>query len=154
LKGAYAEVFAFVDPAKDDDIKIRDAFRSYNPAGQQERMVTLFQGLCAAAGLIPEKAAPARQRAPASRTATAAPRQTVAQMVRRAAVPIKPLPPRNNGSLPPALAGLLESLPDTNIGWTAADRDKFVTTFKAVLDFCIPVVARLKPENDGHEGPS
>src|SRR5664279_3507287 len=29
LKGAYADVFAFVDPTKDDDIRIRDAFRTY-----------------------------------------------------------------------------------------------------------------------------
>jgi hypothetical protein len=55
LKGAYAEVFAFVDPATDDEVRIRDAFRSYNPAGQQDRMVTLFQGLCVAAGLAPDK---------------------------------------------------------------------------------------------------
>src|SRR5688572_6029743 len=29
LKGAYADVFAFVDPAKDDPARIRDAFRNY-----------------------------------------------------------------------------------------------------------------------------
>ena len=27
-------------------------------------------------------------------------------------------------------------------GWTSAERDKFLTTFKAVLDFCIPVVSK------------
>ena len=40
-----------------------DAFRTYQPIGQQERMVLLFQGLCTAAGMIPEKvSAPARAR--------------------------------------------------------------------------------------------
>jgi hypothetical protein len=57
--------------------------------------------------------------------------------------------------LPPALSGLLESLPDASNGWTSTERDKFMTTFEAVLDFCIPVVAvRSKTENDGREGPS
>ncbi len=63
IKGAYADVFAFVDPAVDDDTRIRDAFRNYQPIAQQPRMVTLFKGLCAAAGLIGDK--PRAPRAPA-----------------------------------------------------------------------------------------
>jgi Family of unknown function (DUF5343) len=55
LKGAYADVFSYVDPTKVDEIHVRDAFRSYEPVGQQSRMVALFLGLCAAAGLIAEK---------------------------------------------------------------------------------------------------
>ena len=56
LKSSYADVFKFVDPKSDDESRIRDAFRSYQPQGQQERMVALFQGGCgAAAGLGPEK---------------------------------------------------------------------------------------------------
>jgi hypothetical protein len=45
--------------------------------------------------------------------------------------------------LPPALAGLLESLPKD--GWTVGERDKFVTMFKAVLDYVIPAV-EIAPE--------
>jgi hypothetical protein len=42
-----------------------DAFRTYQPIGQQERMVLLFQGLCRAAGIIPEKvSAPPRAPVP------------------------------------------------------------------------------------------
>jgi hypothetical protein len=33
----------------------------------------------------------------------------------------------------------MESLPSPEAGWTAADRDRFITTFKAVLDYAIPV---------------
>jgi hypothetical protein len=55
LRGAYAEVFSFIDPAQDSRERIRDAFRSYKPFGQQERMVTLFLGLCDYAGLIAER---------------------------------------------------------------------------------------------------
>lgn len=158
LKGAYAEVFAFVDPTQDDEIKIRDAFRSYNPAAQQERMVTLFRGLCAAAGLAPEKAAATpRPRAAPPRAAmsTPAPRSSLAQIVRRAAASTKSASPRHSsGSLPPALAGMLEELPDASDGWTKADRDKFYMTFGTVLDFCIPILKtphHPTKENDGQE---
>jgi hypothetical protein len=151
LKGAYAEVFAFVDPVKDDEIKIRDAFRSYNPAGQQERMVTLYQGLCAAAGLIPEKATPA---SPRSRGPAAPTNRPQGQIARRwpPAPPPKHTKSAATGSLPPALSGLLESLPNASDGWTKDERTKFITTFQAVLDFCIPVVAAHKTtENGGPE---
>ncbi len=147
LKSSYAEVFAFVDPTADDKTRIRDAFRGYNPIAQQSRMVTLFTGLCAAAGLMPEKAVPApRNHAP--RPAAAVPRPTPraanspvrnavqAQTGKRAAA--------NAYGLPPAIAGLVESLPSPEDGWTIAERDKFLTTFKAVLDFAIPVVSQKK----------
>ena len=55
LRAAYADALSFVDPAQDDETKIRDAFRAYKPVGQQPRMVTLFTGLFAVAGVRPEK---------------------------------------------------------------------------------------------------
>ena len=55
LQSAYADVLKFVDPAADDETKVRDAFRSYQPVGQQSRMITLFLGLLAAAGMAAEK---------------------------------------------------------------------------------------------------
>ena len=42
--------------------------------------------------------------------------------------------------LPPALSGLLEDLPTPPDGWTATERDKFLTTFKTILEYYIPVV--------------
>ena len=57
LDGVYADVIEFVDPSRDDETKIRDAFRLYQPHGQQPRMVSLFLGLYAAAGKAPERAA-------------------------------------------------------------------------------------------------
>jgi Family of unknown function (DUF5343) len=53
IRGAYAEVFSYVDPALDSPDRVRDAFRAYTPIGQQPRMVTLFMGLCEYAGLAP-----------------------------------------------------------------------------------------------------
>lgn len=58
VRDAYQMVFELVDPAKDSEIEIADAFRRFDPAGQRFRMVPLFLGLCAEAGIIPpEKAA-------------------------------------------------------------------------------------------------
>ena len=138
LKNAYADVFAFVDPSQDDEGKITDAFRSYEPAAQQRRMVILFRDLCMAAGLAPQKPAktekPSSTR-PAARAPTTRPTKAVpAQPNKRATT--------NAYGLPPAIAGVVESLPSPEEGWTAAERDKFITTFKAVLDYAIPVVQR------------
>lgn len=55
LNNAYADVLKFVDPATADETALRDAFRSYTPIGQRDRMVSLFIGLYAAAGIGPEK---------------------------------------------------------------------------------------------------
>jgi hypothetical protein len=160
LRSAYADIFAIVDPSKDDETRVRDAFRGYNPVGQQARMVSLFLGLCANAGMIPEKAAPTtRPRAPSTRPAPAAasetaftPRQrTIAKRV--VAERFKNAPrhsPRGpTADLPAPLAGLLAGLPAEGDSWTAGERDKFLTTFKAVLDFCFPVVTRKA--NDGQD---
>jgi hypothetical protein len=71
LQGAYADVLKFVDPTADDETKVRDAFRSYQPMGQQSRMITLFLGLLAAAGMTAE-----RQRSSQPRRSVRSPSQT------------------------------------------------------------------------------
>jgi hypothetical protein len=146
LKNAYAEVLEFVDPAIDDEIRIRDAFRNYKPTAQQSRMVSLFVGLFTAAGVIPE-----RQRQPARQT-----RQALAPKQR----PIVKLTPKSadanrrtethggnlgvvsgmSSDLPPAIAGLLASLPKVGSGWTKERREAFHTTFGSVMDFCFPIM--------------
>jgi Family of unknown function (DUF5343) len=150
LKGTYADVFSFVDPTTDDETRIRDAFRSYQPVGQQSRMVTLFQGLCTGAGMIPEKAAPTSR----TRASSASPR--VAAPTARRSAPTKSPPPKQtpsaSGSLPPALTGLLGSLPDAAAGWSKASRNKFVKTFEVVLDFCIPIREGSKEETQDNGG--
>jgi hypothetical protein len=138
VRGVYAEVFKFVDPAKDDLSRVADAFRAYNPIGQRGRMVTLFMGLCEAAGIVPEgtrkASSPLAPRTPTGprRTASITPvgKLTTAKFHTR---------PDGGGSVPEPLMGLLRALPVDGTGWTEARRDKFVETFKAVLDFTIPV---------------
>ncbi|MEH2559700.1 hypothetical protein V1286_007229 [Bradyrhizobium algeriense] len=148
LKGAYADVFAFADPSQDDDVAIRDAFRSYQPAGQRDRMITLFQGLCAAAGLAPEKPKAQQNRSvlrilPKPTAPAAAKRSSFLKAVAR------PTASTAHSGLPPALAGLLASLPAAGEGWTADDRAKFVTTFSAVLDFCFPIIKEDAAKQNG-----
>lgn len=148
LKGAYADVFSFVDPSKDDETQIRDAFRSYQPIGQQGRMVTLFLGLCAAAGLTPEKALQPRPTS-VSRPASSAAKRPLKILPKPIPKPATPTPLATG--LPAALAGLLASLPRDGGGWTQDKREKFVTTFGAVLDFCYPIVESEPAAQDAEE---
>lgn len=140
IRNAYAPIFAFVDPATATPERVRDAFRPYEPVGQQGRMVTLFLGLLEHAGLI--EAAPRRQ-------AAAQPRPGA----RRPSISRPTTSPRGSGGSPkeskasqgssaelhPAIAGLLAALPSNGASWTSEQRQRFLTTFTAVLDFSVPV---------------
>lgn len=141
LKAVYADVFAFVDPAKDSEIQIRDAFRSYQPIGQQSRMVTLFQGLCAAAGLMAEKA-PTSRTPSVTRISNNRPLTARAQhkTVTAGGAGKRNTVTQTSSSIPAPLSGLLSGLPQEGNGWTKEKRQKFIDTFTAVLDFCFPVI--------------
>jgi hypothetical protein len=147
LNTAYADVLLFIDPATADETAIRDAFRSYKPVGQQSRMVTLFQGLYAAAGVIADKRPPTSR--PTTRTATSLrPRQNgTPQPEQKKQVFIG----GGGAGTPPALAGLIASIPFARGGWSQAEREKFMAAFGGVLDYCMPIVERQttdEPEND------
>ena len=142
LNAAYADVRGFVDPATAEEAAIRDAFRNYNPLGQQPRMVTLFMGLYTAAGVRQSDKKQSAPR-PAARTAQQRPRVTPqradGQSTQRKAATMPT-------EMPPALAGLLASIPFAKGGWTQQDRDKFITTFETVLDYSFPVVEAVGVE--------
>lgn len=79
LRDAYADALTFVDPATASENDIHDAFRSYRPSGQRDRMVSLFTGLFQAAGVMPERrrqraSSPAKNGSP-SRSAVKPPSQ-------------------------------------------------------------------------------
>jgi len=154
VRASYSEVFSFVDPEIDDDTKIRDAFRSYKPFGQQNRMVTLFVGLCAAAGLMPERVSAQKSRSSSNRQ-----RPTPRRLVDPPATPQRSTgartasaPDHGGSPVPPPLAGLLATLPSEDVGWSKERRDGFMAAFASVLDFCIPIVGtdkRYEKENGG-----
>lgn len=56
LRAAYAPIFAVTgpDPSTKSAEQIGDAFRTYSPDSLRDRMVSLFLGLCAYAGIISE----------------------------------------------------------------------------------------------------
>ena len=139
LNRAYAEALQFVDPATADEVAIRDAFRNYNPFGQVSRMVTLFTGLFKAAGVGLEKAAQAsRKPAAASPPKARTGMKSLQGLARRVSAGDQTPKP---GTLPPALAGLMASLPPEGKGWTQAKRDSFMAAFGTILDFCFPIGA-------------
>ena len=149
LTAAYADALAYVDPATDDEIAIRDAFRKYTPTGQQSRMVTLFMGLFTAAGVMPERS---KQGVSGKLQTAAASKPRIAAKIvvapRRAPATKEQTPNELRlGAIPPALAGLLASLPPQGKGWTKQRRDMFVTTFGAVIDFCFPMIAKEAEED-------
>ena len=147
VKHAYADVFNFVDPAEDSVDAISDAFRSYNPPGQRDRMVTLFVGLCKEAGIIQGKPAPrASGNGQPARSTTTTKRTPTRK------------PPRHRGAggsgeLPPQVDGLLKTLPDPEEGWSSARRDQFIAAFTAIINYTYPVREALPPTSgDDAEG--
>ena len=142
LNAAYADVREFVDPANDDEAKIRDAFRPFKPTAQQSRMVTLFSGLYAAAGIAAEKPVTSTKRA-RSGSDSAARRKPGAKASTPKGKNFEPAT-----GVPAPLAGLLSSLPPEGQGWTQERRNKFVDTFGAVIDFCFPIMEQPAPDSD------
>ena len=144
LRSAYADVLTYVEPETATEVQLRDAFRTYKPTGQQTRMVSLFQALFAAAGLAPERQRQSPKRIP-SGGGSAKPKMAAARLTPSRAhaafddsVPAKQQSPTPQG-LPPALTGLLASLP-VDGHWTQAQRDKFMTAFPVMLDFAFEIV--------------
>ncbi len=142
LNAAYADVRKFVDPATDGQAQIRDAFRPFQPTAQQSRMVILFSGLYAAAGIATET----------SVTSTKRDRSGSDREARRKPGTKTSTPKGKKFELatgiPAPLAGLLGSLPPDGQGWTQDDRDKFFETFGVVLDFCFPINENVTTESE------
>lgn len=152
LQSTYSQIFQFVDPAKDGEARIRDAFRGFQPIGQQDRMVALFVGLCVTAGLMPEKAqsiSPRQAPTYARPRLMNGPKSKPKTKVFAGGDAPQNMPLGSTG-LPPALAGLLASLPVNGKGWSQGQRDKFLTTFEAVIDFVIPI--KVEGEDEDNEG--
>jgi hypothetical protein len=138
IRGVYADVLTFVDPAQDDETAIRDAFRNYNPVGQQPRMVTLFLSLCRAAGMRPPEMVKESRPRPTARKSGVS--STLSSRQKKSAA--DPSATSNFGRVPAPIAGLLGALPADGKGWSQTERDKFVKTFETILDFCYPLVTK------------
>jgi hypothetical protein len=143
IRSVYADVFQYIDPATASATEVRDAFRSYAPHGQQDRMVTLFIGLCQRAGIVsgepPAKTREARPRVNSPAKSIAKPKSTASQQYSAPQFAA-------SSALPSPLAGLLTTLPQG--GWTKYDRDRFMNAFAAMLDYCIPMRTEAELRED------
>ena len=52
VRGAYADDFQNIDPSKDPQERIMNAFQRYTPRPQHSRQIMLFLGLCREAGIL------------------------------------------------------------------------------------------------------
>lgn len=123
LQNAYRDILAKTDLRRATDGDLDEAFRGFEPPAQRPRMVAMFRGLAAQAGLLPQEAPPAR-RATTRRGTTA-----VASA---------------------AGYGLLQSLFETlpaNHSWTAGERSRWIQAWVATLDLVID-----QDSSDGERG--
>jgi predicted lipid-binding transport protein (Tim44 family) len=138
LHAAYAEVFKYIDPAEDDVERVRDAFRHFTPIGMQERMVSLFLGLCALAGIIEE--APKRRGRPPKIEGQ------VPKAVKPKREPSKPQqdiqgppPAPASAGLHPFIVGLLDALPPVGTTWPEPKREAWIAAAKAAFNMIYEV---------------
>ena len=134
VRNAYAPIFAFTDPSQDSPQRVRDAFRGYQPMGQQQRMVTLFLGLCERAGII--ESAPKRVAASGS---SPRPRKQSKPSTQRHVEADNPPRGQSEGKIPGPLLALVRDLPADG-RWTKTERDEWLKVFTVMLDYSIKTV--------------
>jgi len=151
LNSAYAEVLKFVDPASSDEAEIRDAFRNYNPVGQQPRMVTLFTGLYSAAGLRDDRQVQSRTSSPRIKSRNEPTQQKVRSRHASTNPERKVAPPPDMGShsgIPAAISSLLASVPFDQRSWSKEERDAFLDAFGGLLNFYVKVSSGQLSDGD------
>jgi len=138
IRKSYEMVFRAVNPAHDDRAKIFTAFKTMKPQGQWDRMVTLFLGLCRAAGmpvLEPPLNRPGKVETSAERTARKAQKKQKAKSP-ITTPPVDPnqlaLPPAPMRTLDPALVGILGKVADLE---TSEDLESWIAMFRAAFTF-------------------
>ena len=151
LNTAYADALIFIDPATDDEVAIRDAFRHYQPTGQQSRMVSLFVGLFTAAGVMPQKEKVAKTTRKARAPSTSSKTARVRERCQEAKQSTHQSQEGGDGP-PPAIAGLIATLPKAGGFWTKGRRDQFLAILEAVLDYTFrigePPATETETEHD------
>lgn len=152
VRAAYAEVFSYVDPATDSAERVRDAFRSYEPVGQQPRMVTLFLGLCDAAGILGDNRPKRRTSAngPAERPERRRPKQPQAAKPEPETITLfKPAPAQAGGH--PLIQGLLRELPPVGATWPNDKKKAWIELAGVILNL-LYTIEDPAPEDRAPEG--
>ena len=148
IKSSYEIVWRAASPEAESREKIEQAFRLMEPAGQRNRMVTLFLGLCRLAGISvkdPPSSRPGgtnQSRPP--RTQQTKPSKNGTETI--APVVIEPPLPSKNGVgnevlFHPSIDAYLRAIRvlTEGDGWDQETRDRVVRGFETQLDLFLPV---------------
>jgi hypothetical protein len=155
LREAYSDVFERLDPTQDTQDKFLNFFRRYLPASQRERMVTFFLGMCREAGM--QLADAPRQRSTAARAPTSrqsakgkpGPKKTTSPVAGSAGGERA----HDTESIPPALLGLVRSLPGEGESLSSARRNQWLQMAAATLAFVYPEPAeKAAGSEEGNAG--
>ena len=142
LRNAYKPIFNIVDPAEDELFQIEDAFRGFEPAGQRQRMVTLFLGLCSEARLVPEDKSPKVQSSPTRRQRSTGQRTAPRKKTKSESLADEEPPPRREPEDTPQDYPLVQAvvgqLPKSG-KWTRKRRDLWVQAMTSAVDLAIEV---------------
>ena len=147
IRDAYQRVFAIVDPARDSEIAIGDAFRQFEPQGQRPRMIAFFLGMCEQAGITERKV---RTRKRETRRPT---KTTSQQLTKPQAIQTQKMPLDSGSELQPKIAhppqseevkyrlifAVIQQLPPQR-KWTATRRQKWLHAVEAAVDLVVDVV--------------
>lgn len=139
VRAAYLPVFTVVDPATDTDVALADAFRGYEPGAQRGKMLALFRGLVAAAGIVP-----------GDRPKGGAPKKpTGGALAPRAKAPKKQTPPTDTPSPERTaddegvvdirlITAIIQQLPRER-RWTSSRRKRWLGAIESAVDLLIEV---------------
>jgi hypothetical protein len=139
VRESYAEVFQFANPATDSIDRVTDAFRSFTPAAQRNRMVVCFLALCAEAGIALADSPVTEAKVPKSGKSQGLKKKTKS-------TPPPPAPPRieqqYGGVLfHPVIDAVLREAKKLidNGDWSEDARKGLVQSFTTNLDLFLPV---------------
>ena len=136
VREAYRAIFTVVDPAKDSDIDLSDAFRHFAPQAQRERMISLFLGLCREAGIVeggPPERRPRRRRQSVQPTGILSEERVGQPSV------IRERPTRDDdGADYRLIAALMQQLPRDG-KWTKRQLEKWLVAVRATAELVIEV---------------
>lgn len=134
LEKAYAQIFSVLDPATASEVQLNNAFHPYSPLGQRSRMVTLFLGLCAEAGIQTAIAARSRSTQAESGKKTAPRRVGPAAALSRPTARKIGRPSSFAVGEDAALVAWFQTRPDPKTVWPTESRERWVKTLMAIVD--------------------